>query len=321
MARDYFHSLPLPSISLFHELGIDEQDLGYHQADEVSEISDDVEVQPTSIASNVRSNNPDRVSLNRVSGLFHTIFKDNTQEHGVQSNFANPLTSYPQHYPVSSTNPESRKSSQEQVLQRELLSQDTRYNSQEYTPRSKFPGQYTPNFHGYPVASQGVYYSSQDQMLPLKPTGEFTPNSGGFPPNFGPNKDWQGIPSRGSRLRPKTTQHGNTWMMIIAACIITTFSIYYSYRVLVSKSAVPRHLALSPGKTVLVVNVLSHVVALLCLHLFTDTSEALRWAWACNPRSGILFTSFLALSRATPLAGIWHLMFRKGSHQLWCFLR
>jgi hypothetical protein len=126
--------------------------------------------------------------------------------------------------------------------------------------------------------------------------------------------------NRTSRLQSKSDKFRITWLTAVAACGITTFSIIYSYRVLVSHSVLPKHLALSPGNTVLALNVIFHVVTLLCFHLFMDAFEDLRWAWACHPRKGVLFASFLALSRATPLSGVWFLAFKRDGHQSWCML-
>jgi hypothetical protein len=97
-------------------------------------------------------------------------------------------------------------------------------------------------------------------------------------------------------------------------------SIYYIYTVLVSEAEVPKNLYLEPSNTVLVVNILSHVVAFLCWNLFSDATEALRWELACR-REGVLLTTFLALSRATPFAGVVYLCLQKGTHQIWALQR
>ena len=123
-----------------------------------------------------------------------------------------------------------------------------------------------------------------------------------------------GLQSKGRRLR-------SAWLTAIAAFLVTVFSVFYSYRVLVSHSAVPKDIALSPGKTVLIVNILSHIVAFLCWNLFVAAAEALRWSLACRPNKGILFTSFLSLGRATPFLGLWDLSLKKGPHQIWCVIR
>jgi hypothetical protein len=126
--------------------------------------------------------------------------------------------------------------------------------------------------------------------------------------------------SRKSPLQPKSQRFLTTVLTGIAAVFTSVFSVYYSYTVLVSESAVPPALDLSPGQTVLVVNVLSHVVAFLCWNLVSDSAEALRWALACG-EDGILLTSFLALSRATPLSGVAYLCLVPGKHVLWALQR
>jgi len=124
-----------------------------------------------------------------------------------------------------------------------------------------------------------------------------------------------------SHVQPKFKRLSLVWRTAMITCIVSTFAVFYSYRALVNLSALPKHLALPPGKTVLVVNILSHVVAFLCWNLFVNTSEALRWAIACRPEKGILVTSFLTLSRATSLAGIWNLIAKGGTHQFWCIVK
>lgn len=123
-----------------------------------------------------------------------------------------------------------------------------------------------------------------------------------------------------SLLERKSRRLATTWILAVMAISTSAFSVFYSHRVLVNKASLPSSLLLPPGATVLVVNVMSHVVAYLCLRLFSDTIEALRWALACRPE-GILLTSFLAMSRATPLMGVLYICKTKGSHQVWAFQR
>lgn len=125
---------------------------------------------------------------------------------------------------------------------------------------------------------------------------------------------------RTSLLQRKSRKYGPLWVTAVLAAFTSTFSIYYSYRVLVDEVALPSSLQLQPGTTVLVINILSHVVAFLCWTLFSDTMEALRWALACRPE-GILLTSFLVLSRATPFLGVSYLCTTKGPHQFWAMQR
>jgi hypothetical protein len=122
------------------------------------------------------------------------------------------------------------------------------------------------------------------------------------------------------RLQSKVRRFAPHWLMAVSAICISIFSVYYTYTVLVSQAKVPNNLYLEPSNAVLVVNILSHVVAFLCWNLFSNAAEALRWAMACR-KEGVLLTTFLALSRATPFAGVFYLCFQKGSHQIWAIQR
>lgn len=125
---------------------------------------------------------------------------------------------------------------------------------------------------------------------------------------------------RTSLLQRKSRKYGPLWVLAVLAASMSAFATYYSYRVMVDEVALPPNLQLQPGTTVLVVNILSHVVAFLCWTLFSDTTEALRWTLACRPE-GILLTSFLVLSRATPFIGVAFLCMTKGPHQIWAMQR
>lgn len=125
---------------------------------------------------------------------------------------------------------------------------------------------------------------------------------------------------RTSLLQRKSRKYGPLWVLAVLAAFMSAFATYYSYRVMVDEVALPPNLQFQPGTTVLVVNILSHVVAFLCWTLFSDTTEALRWALACRPE-GILLTSFLVLSRATPFIGVAFLCMTKGPHQIWAMQR
>lgn len=118
----------------------------------------------------------------------------------------------------------------------------------------------------------------------------------------------------------KTKRFIPHWILASGAVVISGFCTAYSYRVLISQDALPKAFAFSPGQTVLIVNVLSHLVAFLCWTLFSYATEALRWALACR-ENGVELTTFLALSRATPLSGVAYLCLFRGRHQLWSLQR
>jgi hypothetical protein len=121
-------------------------------------------------------------------------------------------------------------------------------------------------------------------------------------------------------IESKTQRFLPHWVLALIAVIISIFSTAYSYRILVSQDAIPNSLAITPGQTVLVVNILSHLVAFMCWSLFSNATEALRWALACREK-GVRLTTFLALSRATPLVGVAYLCVVRGYHQIWSLQR
>jgi hypothetical protein len=141
--------------------------------------------------------------------------------------------------------------------------------------------------------------------------------------NYNGQGEWTDANSdhvRTSLLQRKSRRLATTWILAAMAISTSAFSVFYSYRVLVDEAALPPSLVLPPGATVLVINVMSHVVAYLCWRLFSDTIEALRWALASRPE-GILLTSFLAMSRATPIMGVLYLCRTRGRHQVWALQR
>jgi hypothetical protein len=125
---------------------------------------------------------------------------------------------------------------------------------------------------------------------------------------------------RSSYLQRKSRRFATLWAIAALTVFASIFSVWYAYRVMVDEDALPTSLQLQPGTTVLVANILAHLVAYFSWTLFSDTTEALRWALACRPE-GILLTSFLVLSRATPFVGVAYLCTTKGPHQIWAMQR
>ncbi|KAK3376885.1 hypothetical protein B0T24DRAFT_665745 [Lasiosphaeria ovina] len=121
-------------------------------------------------------------------------------------------------------------------------------------------------------------------------------------------------------LQRKRTRLAPAWAVALLALGTTAVTVWYSQRVMVDRTELPSSLRLSPGLTVLAVNVLSHIVAFLVFSLCGDVLEQVRWAFACRPE-GVLLTSFLAMSRATPVGGVLYLCRVRGWHQLWALQR
>lgn len=123
-----------------------------------------------------------------------------------------------------------------------------------------------------------------------------------------------------SVLESKTRKYMWTWIFASTFVTLSAFLTFFAYEFLVRESAVPRALELSPGDTVLVINVLSQSLAFLGHILFGDVMEALRWAFLCREK-GVLLATFLGLSRATSMYGAAYLCSIRGSHLFWCIQR
>ncbi|KAH0559350.1 hypothetical protein GP486_004138 [Trichoglossum hirsutum] len=128
-------------------------------------------------------------------------------------------------------------------------------------------------------------------------------------------------PVRGSVLQSKSKQLRLSWVSALGTLLLSVFATFYAWSVLVSVDPALAPLqSLSPGKTVWVVNILSQATAFSILELLNVVFEALRWTLASGI-SGVQITTFLALSRATPLLGVVSLCLVKGAHRLWCIQR
>jgi hypothetical protein len=121
--------------------------------------------------------------------------------------------------------------------------------------------------------------------------------------------------------QPKSKQLRLSWALALGTLTLSILSIIYAWSVLVSNGpALSRLRSLSPGKTVWVISILSQSVAFLVSELLSIVFEALRWTLVSRD-SGALLSTFLALSRATPLLGVASLCSINGSHRFWCSQR
>jgi hypothetical protein len=152
------------------------------------------------------------------------------------------------------------------------------------------------------------------RSLDLAPEGQ----DGGLEPDSSQHSAGSAAPIRGSVLQSKSKQLRLLWISAIGTFLLSAFATLYAWSVLVSVDPALGPLrSLSPGKTVWVVNILSQAVAFSISELLTGVFEALRWTLASR-ESGVLITTFLALSRATPLLGVVSLWSVKGTHRYWC---
>lgn len=123
-----------------------------------------------------------------------------------------------------------------------------------------------------------------------------------------------------SVLQSKFKQHSTSCLLAVLASSVLAFSTWYILTVFISEKEIPRHFRLSPGHTIIVINVLTQVVVFLVWQLVDSAFEALRWTLASRDE-GVLITTFLAMSRATGFIGVADLLRVPGWHRVWCVQR
>jgi hypothetical protein len=111
--------------------------------------------------------------------------------------------------------------------------------------------------------------------------------------------------------------------IITAICMMAT--IVFSYNSSLEEPRLPSLVAKSPQRTILILNVMSQVTLFFLAELTTLVMEATRWALACSG-SGTSALTFLTLSHATSLLGVFYLSFRnsmrggrvpRNQHRVW----
>jgi hypothetical protein len=81
-------------------------------------------------------------------------------------------------------------------------------------------------------------------------------------------------PVPGSVLESKSKQFRTSWLLAVATALVFGFTLFHAHEVLISVGPVPRSLTLSPGKTITVVNILSHLIAFLLFQLLDSVLKA-----------------------------------------------
>jgi hypothetical protein len=123
-----------------------------------------------------------------------------------------------------------------------------------------------------------------------------------------------------SVLQSKFKQHFTSYLLAVLASLVLAFSTWFIFTVFISEKQIPRYFRLSPGQTIIVINILTHVVVFLVWQLVDSAFEALRWTLASRDE-GVLITTFLAMSRATGFIGVADLLRVPGWHRVWCVQR
>jgi hypothetical protein len=124
----------------------------------------------------------------------------------------------------------------------------------------------------------------------------------------------------GVLLQSKSKQFRIAWCMACSTLFLSGFSTWYVWVVFISENSVPQALALSPGRTLLVIQIITHVIAFMVWQIIESALEFLRWTLATGA-TGISIPAFFAMSRATSLLGVASLCLMGGSHRFWCVSR
>jgi hypothetical protein len=121
-------------------------------------------------------------------------------------------------------------------------------------------------------------------------------------------------------LQTKLKQHTTSIIIATMTIILLGFSIWFIDIEFISEKPLPEHLQLSTRRTILLVNIISHVNVFLASLLLEISYETLRWSLASR-NGGVSLSTFLALSKATSFMGITDLIRVRGWHQVLCIQR
>lgn len=118
-------------------------------------------------------------------------------------------------------------------------------------------------------------------------------------------------------LENKRKQHAISLCLTLLEILLLGFSIWFIYTEFISEKPVPSHLQLSPGHTITIVNILSHLNVFLVILLLDHAFEVLRWSLASR-KKGVSLATFLATSKASSFAGVADLLRVPGWHRVLC---
>ena len=118
-------------------------------------------------------------------------------------------------------------------------------------------------------------------------------------------------------LLNKRKQHAISLCLTLLEILLLGFSIWFIYTEFISEKPVPSHLQLSPGHTITIVNILSHLNVFLVIQLLDHAFEVLRWSLASREK-GVSLATFLATSKASSFAGVADLLRVPGWHRVLC---
>ena len=116
-----------------------------------------------------------------------------------------------------------------------------------------------------------------------------------------------------------------TLILAYSTAICISFTIYFAYNSSMERPLSTCLIFERPERTILTLNIASQITVFLLGELTISVLEVIRWAFACSA-SGTSAYTFLALSRATNIIGVFFLLQVKGrtrqklerdGHRLW----
>jgi hypothetical protein len=116
-----------------------------------------------------------------------------------------------------------------------------------------------------------------------------------------------------------------TFMITITTAVCMTFTIFFAYNSSLEHPHMASLVAKTPGRTILILNLLSQITLFFLAELTALVMDATRWALASST-SGTSSSTFLALSQATSLLGTLYLSFgtskigggfERNGHRVW----
>jgi len=109
--------------------------------------------------------------------------------------------------------------------------------------------------------------------------------------------------SRGVRLQSMLRQLLWTWILTLCAIIWISFTVFFAFNCSLQVPMSSWLISPNPEVTLFILSILAHGTVLFLKSITSEAFEAIRWTFASSSK-GIMFSSFLGLSRATSIFGV-----------------
>jgi hypothetical protein len=115
---------------------------------------------------------------------------------------------------------------------------------------------------------------------------------------------------KSQRSPNRIRHHAVTIILAIVTTLLMSFTIFFAYNSSLQTPMLSLFVSKSPTRSILILNVVSHLTLCALAELTCSVFDAIRWALACQ-RSGTTALTFFTLSRATSLLGSMYLSLGK----------